>query len=404
MPIVTRAYAKVKPDWDHWGIIDQRGDYVIPPEFRSIHEWSEGLIRLERRSSDVNWNPYKQLLNGQYAFANRDGQIISDYWGYANDFHEGRAAVAANRKWGFIDSNGEIVIGFDFHDARDFHEGMCAVEQNGKWGYIGLQGQWLLPNRFSFAMDFQFGLAIVENDATRMVIDREGNKIVEFPQEYGWGEIKSETLLLYGTSSGYPGERFYGFMSTNGVIGTAPIFYTNSDSGFNTSELSDGMLGVFNRQGEYGFVNAGGELVIPCQFEWASNFKDGKSRARKDGKEFYIDKGGNILAGAREERVYPFDEVLSFHEGLAAARKGDIWGIIDEVGNVVIDFRFKRRLISMVGDEGLYFSDYYPKFSAGLLSVKHEYDGDRWCGYLDRAGEIAIPFNFKVGENFEIID
>jgi hypothetical protein len=42
----------------------------------------------------------------------------------------------ANRKFGFKNASGKVVIPANYEDAGKFREGDCAVKQKGKWGFI----------------------------------------------------------------------------------------------------------------------------------------------------------------------------------------------------------------------------------------------------------------------------
>jgi hypothetical protein len=55
-------------------------------------------------------------------------------------FSEGRAAVRQFGKWGFINTNGTIVIPFDYDEVTHYSEGVAAVKANGVWQYINKAG------------------------------------------------------------------------------------------------------------------------------------------------------------------------------------------------------------------------------------------------------------------------
>lgn len=56
------------------------------------------------------------------------------------------------------------------------------------------------------------------------------------------------------------------------------------------------MAKVVDSNGKYGFVDKTGELVIPCIWESAYDFKDGRAKVYNDQyKEMYIDKTGRII-------------------------------------------------------------------------------------------------------------
>ena len=61
--------AKVKPNWDYWGLIDLNGNYVLEPICHSISNWYDGIARLEKVPTKIdvggNWTNH---LNGEYGF------------------------------------------------------------------------------------------------------------------------------------------------------------------------------------------------------------------------------------------------------------------------------------------------------------------------------------------------
>ncbi len=86
------------------------------------------------------------------------------------------------------------------------------------------------------------------------------------------------------------------------------------------------------------------------------------------------------------------DQVAPFSEGLAAVRKGDQWGFINEAGQMVIDFRsdlvWNRNPdpnatdVTGVG---------YPRFKDGLCVVKELKEEDiPYYGFIDTSGNMAI--------------
>lgn len=379
-----KAFARVKPNWDFYGLIDLKGNYVLEPIFKTIHNWKNGIARLEKTAAKIDFGGKRtKYSNGQFGFVNSDGNLITDFsFTYAKDFSEGLAGVYKNNKWGFIDATGQLVIPHAFDNASDFKEGLCQVSQNDKWGVIDKKGNWVLKNEYDSLSAFDFGLAIAEkkeglfNGIKSFVIDKQGNRIVDLPKEWVWFKPVSEKLILIGTTSGYPGERFYGFMDLQGKIKSKPQFYTTSDSLFDTGQFKNGKLYVETKEGKKGYINEDGE------FEHSVTPSEGS-------KDTHVN-----------ER--PFDEVLEFAEGLAVARKGKLWGVIDQDNNVVVDFKFQKRMWRTVGDTGLYLSGHFPKYSCGLLGIEDERDETVFAGYIDKKGQIAIDLKFRIIEPFVI--
>lgn len=374
--------AKVKPNWDFWGLIDHNGNYVLEPICHTISDWKDGIARLEKVSTKIdvggNWTNH---YNGEYGFINANGKMITDFsFGYANDFSSGLAAVNKNKKWGFIDKNGQLVIPFQFDNVHSFQQEGCIVCLNKKWGLIDRNGKWKLENTFESLSDFAFGLGVattknglIFKEEHNFIIDTNGNKIVDLPKEWAWFKPVSEKLILIGTTSGYPGERIYGFMDLQGRIKSKPQFYTTSDSLFDTGQFTKGKLFVETKDGRKGYVNEEGEFEISNTLI-SENIKN-------------------------EIQHRPFDEVLEFFEGLAVARKGELWGVIDENNKLVVDFKYKRRIWRTEGDKGLFFTDHFPKYSCGLIGICEERD-TIYSGYIDREGKTAIELKFRIAEPF----
>ena len=406
------AMAVVKPNWDHWGLIDVNGNYVLDPVYETIFDWKDGIALLEKISTKIDvGGKWTNHYNGKYGFINDSGTLITDFsFGYANDFSNGFAAVNKNKEWGFIDTSGKLSIPCQFEDIKFFEQESCVVKADKKWGLINKQGKWEIENRFEHLSAFSFGLAIAETksgiifkDERKFVIDKKGDKIIDLPKEWKWFQPVSNNLILIGTSSGYPGERTYGFMDLNGRIVSKPQFYTDSDNLFDVGEFSEGMLPVRNKNGVKGFINEEGELVIPLRFKSTTAFKNGIAKVSTENETFYIDKSGATVDYKEPKPIKrPFDEVLQFSESLAVAKKNNLWGVIDENNDIIVDFIYKRRFWRTVGDRGLFFTEQYPKYSCGLMGVNEEREDNVYAGYLDRDGKTFIDLQFRVAKPFTV--
>ena len=57
-------------------------------------------------------------------------------------------------KWGYLDSEGNLVISPKFDEACPFSEGLARVAVNRKSGYINPSGQLVVPLRYDEALGF----------------------------------------------------------------------------------------------------------------------------------------------------------------------------------------------------------------------------------------------------------
>ncbi len=96
-------------------------------------------------------------------------------------------------------------------------------------------------------------------------------------------------------------------------------------------------------------------------------------------------------------------EVTSFHEGLAAVKKGNQWGFIDASGKIVINFRDdlvanKDADTSVLGINGVQ----YPHFKDGLCLIKVLNDeGIPRYGFIDTTGKTVVEPEFLNISQFE---
>ncbi|PWJ41880.1 WG repeat-containing protein [Sediminitomix flava] len=126
------------------------------------------------------------------ALINEDGKATTKFlYKRIGEFSEGLAYVqiqsdkSSERKYGFINLEGEQVIPCTFKNAQNFSDGLAAIMQRGKWGYIDNTGKVILQAQFNNAMAFSDGFAVVNE---KEIIDRKGEKVGSLISE---GEISS---------------------------------------------------------------------------------------------------------------------------------------------------------------------------------------------------------------------
>lgn len=217
-------------------------------------------------------------------------------------------------KWGYINEDGKFVSPIKYEEAEDFQEvGLAVVQLNGKYGLIDRFGQLIVSPKYTAIYPFSEGRAVV--------LDVDAFKVIN-----KWGKELTE--------------KGYSYIDT----------YNN------------GMAKVAEMSGEgrylYGYINKQGKVIIPIQYEDATNFHDGKAVVKGiDGKSKIINREGNII----HSFDYPF--VGELREGLLPfkAEENGKYGYIDEFGEVVIEPKFTRafsfrdgRAIAGIGEDYLY--------------------------------------------------
>jgi hypothetical protein len=162
------------------GFIDKTGEYVIPPELEGI-EYFGGIGDFNDGRALIAKKTYVEgALKIDYGFINSEGFVVIEPQFYeAGRFSEGLAAVDIAGKWGYIDVNGNVIMEPYFDDAGIFNEGIAPVEIDGKWGYIDIHGDIAIEPQYEDAGIFSEGLAAVKIGEKWGYIDRNGNIIID---------------------------------------------------------------------------------------------------------------------------------------------------------------------------------------------------------------------------------
>lgn len=171
---------------------------------------------------------------------NKCNIVIPCIYSDALFFSEGLAAVKAeNGKWGFINTEGDVVIPFEYIQTGDFVNGYAPVQKKDKWGFIDSENNTVIPFIYLWALDFSEGLAAVRNE------------------DGDWGFInnKNETVISFS----YNGALYF-------INGLAPVLKNNL----------------------YGFIDRNEKLIIPYQYENVITITI-------DGKSEYRDQDNNLI-------------------------------------------------------------------------------------------------------------
>lgn len=255
------------------------------------------------------------------------------------DFHEGRARIYVGQNdgrkgsrgqddaSGFIDESGKVIIGPRYEVARDFSEGLAYVEAQDFKGFIDRFGKLVIRVDYRLTKDFHEGLAAVGTSGNGDrenwgYIDRSGKLVVK--QQYAFADDFSQGL------AGVEVDRKYGFINSRGQTVVQPRFDLRKDSPYHLQTVSSGRfsegLACVSLAGKYGYINKKGKIVIPTMFSHAQDFSEGLawvvviSRSNPNMKKVaWIDKTGQfVLERANGEKLWDAESLRDwkFSEGL----------------------------------------------------------------------------------------
>lgn len=213
--IIYRGNNIFPDDWVY-GFINKNGNWIVPPTLDEPSEFIDGLAKI--------------VKNGKLYFIDTTGAILSTIsYSNVNDISEGFAIVyTENSMCFFINKFGKKLSNVEYERAHPFHEGIAAVRVDDKWGFIDTNGKMIIEPKYYLANDFSEGLAsvsmLVEEDGYSLgsyfiegFIDRYGNTIIPFQKHVDYhfkGFIKGLTSgrrFIYTVDKKYTGyyELFY---------------------------------------------------------------------------------------------------------------------------------------------------------------------------------------------------
>jgi len=231
---------------------------------------------------------------GKYGFKDENGVVVIDAkYKYVKEFSEGLAAVQTKDKWGFIDKTGTMVLAAEFVDVASFSEGLAAVKKSftSGTGYINSQGEEVLPFEFSSVSQFHGGNAM------------EG-EMIDFKAKFGFIDKSGKVSLdpVYDQISYEDGlwkvklDGKTGFLDL-GLNIVLPVEYDVVES-FSGGLAIVNIGGKYNSQwvlegGKFGVIDKKGKLIVPVIYDSIKSFDaEGKAKVKLNGEEFSINKIG----------------------------------------------------------------------------------------------------------------
>lgn len=168
-----------------WGFIDKRGRLVIETRYDTVYSFSNDIALVKHRGTykyirksgaeqyieGISGQPLEfvngfakiQSYNG-YSFISSDFKRLPYTYKEVSDFKRGNMAAVrlGDNTLCYINASGKEKFKSDYDMIGDFSEnGLALVKKNGKFGYINTDGKLVIDTLFTDATDFQFNHAYV---------------------------------------------------------------------------------------------------------------------------------------------------------------------------------------------------------------------------------------------------
>ena len=461
------------------GLISSDGTVLLEPTFKSIYDFSDHYALVQNIESYTQSDGAAGSL-ARYGLINDLGEILLLAEYDRIEIKEGelnRTYVIATRAGEisqYAAADGGIVRlegDGELSEAEFIEKKLCSDPEiysysiNGLTGMISVDGTVITGPEYADIGSFADGYAIARKfdfDAVPMyfsgdveypeywgVIDIEGNAVEEFTHEKELKFAGEGRIIRYGGKNEWGGET-YGYKVAGGEIiteakymvagdfvnGYAVVAEFEVDYSTANDDSSSGPDGTYY----FGVINAGGEEVVPLEYQEQVYTDDGSIALRKSGKVYYFDfekaemvsepnvqqgishyvtrkicdnpeiyvyEVGDLLGLASADGAVISEAVFSyinqFADGYAVAAKFDytrptdgfsgvteyaqLWGVIDPQGNAVEDFVYEGG-IAVTGEGRIL------RFN-GKDASGYEVSGYKWIG-----GDVFVEPQYYVGGDF----
>lgn len=333
--------------------------------------------------------------DGLWGFIDTDGNVVVPLkYQEVFPYQDGLAVVRLGRLYGYVNSLGEEVIKPQYDLAESFSEGYGIVSDGEKMGAINPQGDVVIPLEYDTMGSFTEGAAVVAKNGSYNFVRPNGSTVIPGPtmryaESYRSGIAYVETLtgmcyyvnqkgnfLFYkqydwigafegGYAVATQGNRFY-ILNAQGNQAVSSFFSAAAD-------LGNGYLSVTSNSNTGFYDKSNGKLLISPSVDILMPPSEGLMLAIEDGMYGYLDSNLN------KKIAYKFSYAEEFSEGLAIIRKNDMFGYIDQTGKTVIACEY----------------DGASAFHDGLATVRI----GRYFGCINQAGELVVPAEYGyIGE------
>lgn len=267
-------------DGQKFGFINKQGNIIIPIIYdKSDIFFRDGIIRVELNEKfgvinsknqtivpiDYDFIDKFRFYNGLIAVTkagksgvfNHDGQLIIPVQYDKVDIQDKNIFVKKENKWGIFDRVGNeiIPISLDYEYIGNFSDGLAYVKTyDGKYGFINTQGQLVIDSSYDYAESFDDGNAII--GLFRNATNTADNYSLTLPSQDStitsaefWSNVEADI-----------NSKRYGVINTY----NQPIISIKYDS---VRELDHTGFFAVKQDDKHGLFDNTGKVIIPIEFD-----------------------------------------------------------------------------------------------------------------------------------------
>jgi hypothetical protein len=143
-----------------WKILDTTGTVISTTDFDDIVISAEGKY--------INCGVILAREGGKYHLYDQNFSQIGDFECDSIDQVTDDEIIAFEEqgKWGYVNTQGEILLNPVYDDARSFSNGLAAIKENGNWGFADTDFECVIACQYDEAYYFnEYGYCVVKKYA-----------------------------------------------------------------------------------------------------------------------------------------------------------------------------------------------------------------------------------------------
>lgn len=315
--------ASVKTDrGTKWGYINDKGQMVISPHYDHADDFQENGLAI------VTIKDMNGLINQQDQF------VVEPKYGTIARFAEGRAVVINEQGFRVIDEKGTVLTEKPYSFIGMYQEGRALFSQvdsqgMGRYGYLDRDGNEVIPARYENGTDFAEGRAVVRTKKNEFVlIGRNGERLHTFSYAFV-GQPGDGLLVFQQTDNGQ-----YGYVDEKGNVVITPRYL--SAQTFQKGRAVVNMSFDYSKN-QYGLIDKKGNFIISPQFNDIELLKENRvavGKTRDPQKPFIGSKYAIADTDGKFLSDFLYDEVMEYQDGRASANDDQHTFFLDKNGRI----------------------------------------------------------------------
>lgn len=288
-----------------------------------------GATDFEYIGENAKGNDLKCVIfqsNKKYGIVNLNGKIIHEATYDKIDASSSAFCIGKKGKaFSILHTDGKVVaLSNDILEVRKFSEGLAPYRSmNKKFGFINESGEVVIPATHESVGYFSAGLAWAKNVERKVgFIDKTGKIVIA--QKYNM--VKDFDVIAKRTLA-----------STE----SGQLYLTTTGEEITVAEATK--LGDFNNGFAYafkgelvGFVDPSGKWIVDASYDKVHGFENGYARVRKNGLWGFVNTKGEVA-------ITPdFQDIENFRNGFAPVMIGTKWGLIDTSGKMAFEPKYLK--------------------------------------------------------------